>query len=217
MNEQKPANTQNTGRIVAVGMAMAIGLAIAGSSLLGQQGKPAPKSANNTGKSDAFTKVEQDQIAAQVLAHPDVTKSQPGHEIEVLRVVRQLGEVKPTNLPPTIKLAEVTLLDHTTGQAQRLLIDPSRNLIVRRSVMRGTPSPSEEELTEALEIIRADPGHAKLLTSGGQLSGGFEASAPGSSPASHRYLQFQVLSPDRKHIERIIIVDLTANTIASSK
>jgi hypothetical protein len=218
MNEQKRGQTPKMGRVVAVGMAVAMAVAIVGSSLLGQQGASAPKSGNHPEQSDSFSKQDEAAIAAAVLAHADVKKSLPGHELEVLRVVREISEVKPTNLPPTRKLAEVLLFDHTTGKSERVIFDADRSQVLQRETLSGSPSPTEQELSEANDIVvQTDAPSARLLKDGGLLTGGFLADAPAGSPPTHRYVTMQVLSPDHKQIQRMIVVDLTANAIALAK
>jgi hypothetical protein len=217
MDERRPGRAQNAGRIVAVGMSVAIGLTVLGSSLLGQPGAQAPRSGNNPAESDAFSKHEQDQIAAKVLEDPDIKRSLSGHQLEALRVVKQLGEVKPSKLAPSSKLAEVLVFDHTTGKSERVLFDPDRNRLLRREPVQGSPSPSEQELAEAEGIASAEPVVARLLKEGCQLTGGFLADAPAGAPPAHRYMQMQVLSPDHKQIQRMVMVDLSTNSIATSR
>ena len=113
-------------------------------------------------------------------------------------------------------LAEVIVFSYGEGRAYRVLYDPATRRILRRDQLPGRPQPSQEEVNETLDLIRSDPEHAKLLSSGNVLEGGFAVDGPPDSPLRDRFVQIQMLSPDRKNFVRIITVDLTANKIVES-
>jgi len=190
-------------------------------SLHAQQAKPsdpgAQAAAGAGAASDVFTKEELARIKQQVVVHPTVTSSHKGHRLQVLRVTKGPGDDKPQATKPPRKLADVILYDHNSGRAEHVLFDVTHNDVLKTEPMAGVPSPSEDELQEAVRIVQADPEHAKLLKAGGQLTGGFLASAPPGAPPHDRYILMQVLTSDRRDIERAVVVDLSAGTIASSK
>jgi hypothetical protein len=211
-----PLNARQAG---VAAIAVALGLAVQGSSLSGPQAPRAEPDAARAKKatSDAFSPEEHAKIAAQVVAHPDVTSGAKDRPIKAIRVAKAGADDKTKAGTATKTLADVLLYNHANGQAERVLFDPSSNAVVSREPLRGLPSPTEEELEEASKAIRADAELAKLFQAGGHLSGGFLGSAPAGSPPHHRYLQMQLLSPDRKQIQKVVVVDLTTVTIASSK
>jgi hypothetical protein len=201
-----------------VGMGLGLGLLFQTASLRGQQTKPAePGSQAGAGAaSDVFTKEELAKIKQQVVAHPKVAANHKGHRLQVLRVTKSAGEEKVESGKPPRRLADVILYDHNSGRAERVLFDVARNDVLKAEQLSGVPSPGEEELQEAVRIVQADPELAKLLKAGGQITGGFLAGAPPGAPAHDRYVLMQVLTPDRRDIERSVVVDLSSGTIASS-
>jgi hypothetical protein len=205
-----------------VGVGLGLGLLFHSASLRGQQAKTAdPGAAAGAGSgaaSDVFTKEELARIKKQVVVHPSVIARHMGHGLQVLRVTKGSGgDDKAGTAKPARRLADVILYDHNSGRAERVLFDVTRNDVVKSEPMTGVPSPGEEELQEAVRIVEADPAHAKLLKAGGQLTGGFLASAPPGAPPHDRYVMMQVLTPDRRDIERVVIVDLSSGTIATSR
>ena len=161
----------------------------------------------------AFTPQERAQIVAKVFALPRVSVGMKAHRLRALRVVREPSEKEASRK----HLASVVLFNYTLGKATRFVIDSSTGALVREEPLRGRPQASEEELQEAATIIQADAEHARLMRAGGILEGGFIVDGPLGTPPLHRFLQLQVLTADRRGIQRLVIVDLTAGAIASSK
>jgi hypothetical protein len=163
--------------------------------------------------SEGFTLRERAQVVTQVLALPQVSVAMKGHRLRALRVVMELGE----KAAPPQHLATVVLFNYTLGKATRFVIDTETGALVREQPLHGRPQPSEEELQEASRIVRGDVVHKRLLEVGDVLEGSFIVDGPPGAPPLHRYLQMQVLSPDRHRIERLVVVDLATGTIASSR
>ena len=103
------------------------------------------------------------------------------------------------------------------GKATRFVIATETGALVREQPLRGRPQASEEELEEARRIIQTNEEHKRLLQAGGVLEGGLIVDGPSGAPSSHRFLQMQVLTADRRRIQRLVVVDLTTGTIALSK
>jgi hypothetical protein len=205
-----------------VGIGVGLLLLLQSPAILGQQQKAkssegqrsAPSGNDNT--SDTFTKEDRARIGKRVLANPKVKASHKDHRLQVLRVTKGPVDDKPEGGSSSRRLADVIVYDHHTGRSEHVLFDTDREEVLKQETMSGVPSPGEDELEEAVRIITADPEHAKLLKAGGKITGGFLASAPPGAPAHNRYVMMQVLTPDRRTIERMVVVDLSEGTIASS-
>ena len=174
---------------------------------------PVPHPTSASALPQAFTPQERAQIVTQVLALPQVSRGTVAHRVKVLRVARESGDKEA----PPQRLASVVLFDYTVGKATRFVIATETGALVREQSLRGRPQASEEELEEARRIIQADAVHKRLLQAGGVLEGGLIVDGPPGAPSLHRFLQMQVLTADRSRIQRLVTVDLTTGTIASSK
>lgn len=115
------------------------------------------------------------------------------------------------------RVARVVLFNYDAGKATRLLVDASSGEILTEELMRGRPQPSEEEIQEAFKIIRQDRELSRALQENGAPESGFVVDGPPGAPSLHRFIQIQLLSPDRLRLRRVVVVDLTAGTIVSSK
>jgi hypothetical protein len=78
------------------------------------------------------------------------------------------------------------------------------------------PRPSEEEIAEAMAIVRADEEMGRLIAGGkGQLDGGFliyEAAGAACEPGT-RCIKVQIMTENRQGIIRNVIVDLAKQSI----
>lgn len=113
--------------------------------------------------------------------------------------------------------ASVVVFNYTLGNTTRLIMNSSNGSILREDRLRGRPQPSEEELQEARQVIRADPAHARMLQAGAIIEGGFVVSPPRRQSRRNRFLQFQILTFDRQRLQRLVIVNLTTRRIAESR
>jgi hypothetical protein len=134
----------------------------------------------------------------------------------VLRVLSVKPHVPEKDEPSDTNLIEQIVFDYREGQAYRILYDSTTRRIVNREPLPGTPQPSPEEINDVRDVIRRDPVHANLLSLGNVLEGGFAVEGPPGSPDRDRFVQMQMLSPDRKAFVRIITVDLTTRQIVAS-
>lgn len=115
------------------------------------------------------------------------------------------------------RIARVVVFDYAEGKASGLLVDAASAEVLAEEPIRGRPQASEEEKQDATEIIRKDSELDRLLQANAIFEGGFIVDGLRGAPPKHRFLQMQLLTPDRLHLQRTITVDLTAGTIASSK
>jgi hypothetical protein len=153
---------------------------------------------------------ESAQLAARVLAHPDLPQRESGHRLAAIRVTAERS-IDTRDTAKTI--VTVVLFDHTALEARRVLIDPATNLLLLNERLPGRPQRSDRELAEAVAIVRSDPVLARLIDEGGVLDGGFVVDDPRGS--RRRMIQMKLMSADRRALLRSIIVDLTAGEIAS--
>jgi hypothetical protein len=113
----------------------------------------------------------------------------------------------------------VTLLrfNYATGTASRVVVDESSKKILREQKFPGRPQSSRQEFEEAVHIIGRDQDLAALMTHGAVPEGGFIVDGPSGHPANDRYIQVRLLSPDRRTLLRVTLVDLTAEIVASAR
>lgn len=150
------------------------------------------------------------QVAARVLAHPDLPQRGGGHRLAAIRVNAEEA-AEPGDTAKTV--ITVVLFDHTALEARRVTLDPATNQLLRNELMPGRPQRSDQELAEAVSLVQRDPALARLLADGGVLDGGFIVDDPGGS--RRRMIQMKLISADRRTPLRTILVDLTRRQIAS--
>src|SRR4029453_10335015 len=161
-----------------------------------------------------FPETERTKIAQEVLMHPDLRSLASQGRVRALAVKPHVPEKDEPS--KEANLADVLLFSYGDGQAYRILYDSAAQRVLRQDPLPGRPQPSQEEINEARDLIRSDPTHAQLLTAGNVLEGGFAVDGPRGSPTRDRFVQLQMISPDRKNFVRIITVDLTAGKIVES-
>jgi hypothetical protein len=112
-------------------------------------------------------------------------------------------------------VAKLLMFNYALNKAYNFTIDVE-NGGVSVQELSGKPAASEEEKKTAALIISTDPVLGLLVERGSTVDGGMiEANAPAGHPANHRYIQMMLLSPDRLELEKMVVVDLTEDTIAS--
>jgi hypothetical protein len=80
----------------------------------------------------------------------------------------------------------------------------------------GLPRPSDEEIAEAMDLVRADKEMARVIAAThAVLDGGFQLLEAAGSPCApgSRCLKVQLMSPDRVGIVRNVVVDLVTQAI----
>lgn len=169
-----------------------------------------------------FTPEEKMQLAAKVLA-PSTELPRGARAVSKARPSRR--KVLAVTVPPDTaalpkgkgRLAHVIVFDYTEGKASRLLVDEASAKVLATEIIRGRPQASEEEKRDAVTIIRGEPELARLLEVGTIVEGGFVVDGPHGMPPNHRFLQLQLLSADRLHVQRKVTINLTDGTIATSE
>jgi hypothetical protein len=113
----------------------------------------------------------------------------------------------------------ITLIvfDYATGTASRIVLDSSRRKVLREQKLPGRPQSSRKEFQEAIEIISRDQKLGHFITSGAVPEGGFIVDGPSGYPSQDRYIQIRLLSPDRRSLLRLVLVDLTLGVAASDR
>lgn len=162
---------------------------------------------------EPFTPGERARLSEQALAHLRTDPVVRNQRMRVLTVKR----LTPEKEAPETSTAGVVVFNYSQGNAKRIIINPANGAILRVETLRGRPQASEEELQEASQIIRADQEHARLLDAGGVLEGGFVVDDPGRRSPRHRFIQFQILTPDRQSLQRFVTVNLNTGRIAESR
>lgn len=163
-----------------------------------------------------LTPGEQRSLVAALLANPAVSQQTKGHKIRALRVTHGFIPAAADAAKAEEYRATIVLFDYTTGLATRYSLDPETGELLNQERVRGRPQPSEEEIEIATRIARQDPAFTEFSSTSAQLTGGFVVDGPPGKPASHRYIQMRLLSADLTRTVRVIIVDLTNETIAAS-
>lgn len=163
-----------------------------------------------------LTAEERSRILEAITSHPKVAPRIRNQRITALRIVWEPG-MKDT---PERRIASAVVFNYTVGKATRFRIDTTTGELLSEKLLTGRPQSSREEFEEARRIIQRDTEHSRMLGAGGVLEGGFIVDAPEGvqrpEEVLHRYIQIHLLTPDRKHIQRLVSVDLTAKKIALS-
>jgi len=107
------------------------------------------------------------------------------------------------------------VFDYATGTASRIVLDGSRQKVLREQKLPGRPQSSRKEFQQALEIVRRDRKLGHFITEGAVPEGGFIVDGPPDYPSQDRYIQVRLLSPDRHSLLRLVLVDLTLGVAAS--
>lgn len=113
----------------------------------------------------------------------------------------------------------ITLIvfDYATGTASRIVLDGSSRKVLRERILPGRPQSSRKEFREAIEIISRDRKLGHFITNGAVPEGGFIVDGPSGHPSQDRYIQIRLLSPDRRSLLRLVLVDLTLGVAASDR
>lgn len=168
------------------------------------------------GLGSAFTSDEKATIVRNLLESPKVAQRFRDHRTRALQVVEDgYPDEEKTPGGPTRRLASVVIFDYTAGETWRFAYDPEKSELVRERAIKGQPTPSQEERDEATRILRAESRLEPLLREGAVIEGGFTDSAPPGGNARDRYLQFLLLTKDRKDLMRFVVVDLTTQKVAA--
>jgi hypothetical protein len=111
----------------------------------------------------------------------------------------------------------VIRFNHVSGIASRVVIDEESGRVVQEQSYPGRPQSSWQEFQDAICIIGGHSALGRLIAEGAIAEGGFIVDGPSGHPASHRYIQIRLLSPDRQHLLRVALVDLTERVVASAR
>jgi hypothetical protein len=107
--------------------------------------------------------------------------------------------------------------DHASGIASRVVIDEESGKVVQEQPYPGRPQSSWQEFHDAVCIIGGHSALGRLIAEGAIAEGGFIVDGPSGHPASHRYIQIRLLSPDRQQLLQVALVDLTGHVVASAR
>jgi hypothetical protein len=164
-----------------------------------------------------FTSEEKKQIISRLLESPRVAAMLRNQRYRVLSVALAPESKEDTVERRGQRIAALILFNYSSGKATRFLVDSSNGDVLAEEALHGRPQPSEEETQAAIKIVRQDPSLARLLSDKAVIDGGFAVDGPIGAKPHHRFIQFQILSADRLRLQRMVIVDLTDETIALSR
>lgn len=103
--------------------------------------------------------------------------------------------------------------NYAANLAVRLVIDPASRQLLAAERMTSRPQTSAEERQEAFRLVRD-----KLdLGTAGVVEGGFVVDPPEGAPPAGRYVQVQVLSPDRWKLREFVVVDLSREVVVARR
>src|SRR5262245_47916154 len=130
-----------------------------------------------------------------------------------IRLVRSWPEPVTVNGKTALGRMEI-LFDYDQGVAiERLLA--ADGTVVSSTVRKkgeGAPRPTPEEITEAMDMVRADEELARIIDrTGAELDGGFILNERPGKPCGPgtRCIQIQIQTADRMGLIRWVVVDLT--------
>jgi hypothetical protein len=107
--------------------------------------------------------------------------------------------------------------DHASGLASQVMIDRESGKVLQEHTYAGRPQSSSREFQDAVCLIGADPVLRRFIAQGALAEGGFIVDGPSDQPLNHRYIQIRLLSPDRRDLLQVVLVDLTAHVVASAR
>jgi hypothetical protein len=125
----------------------------------------------------------------------------------------------PVQILRQVRMPDHTIMvlrfDHASGTASRAMVEEASGKVVQQQTYPGRPQSSSQEFQDAVCIIGNHSTLRGLVAEGAVAEGGFIVDGPSGQPASHRYIQIRLLSPDRQHLLRVTLVDLTERVVAS--
>jgi hypothetical protein len=151
-----------------------------------------------------------DGAFAMLNASPNsVTPSGGAHIDSPIRILRQVR--RPDHTITMIRF------DYASGTASRVVVDETDGRVLRDQKYPGRPQSSRQEFREAVSIIGDDSALGSLVAGGAVSEGGFIVDGPSGHPGNDRYIQIRLLSPDRRSLLRVVLVDLTERAVASAR
>lgn len=157
---------------------------------------------------------EQKEIAERLLGQPRISSRFREQRVRVLSV-KAAPVDKDAGALSTRRAATVIVFNYTQGNATRFIVDAESGEPLSEETLRGRPQASPEEKEEARDIIRRQGELTRLLLrENAQLEGGFIVDDPRRANTRNRFIQFQILSPDRRRILQQVVVDLTERRVA---
>jgi hypothetical protein len=109
------------------------------------------------------------------------------------------------------------LFDYQCGMASRVVVAAKSGQVLSNDRLPGRPQSSRAEFREAVRLIGRDARLTGLLARGAVPEGGFIVDGPPGSPDRHRYVQIRLLTPDRRDLLKVALVDLTAGDVATAR
>ena len=173
----------------------------------GQEGKSGVARVRTT---VPLTAAAREQFAQRAITHSELPERAAGHRLVPIRVTAQSAGDSPETARTTI---DVVVFDHTALEARRIAFDPATNRLLLNERLTGRPQRSDDEMADAIAIVRRDRVLRGLLDAGAALDGGFIVDDPGGS--RRRMIQLKMMRGDRRALLRSIVVDLTRGQIAS--
>jgi hypothetical protein len=164
----------------------------------------------------AFTAEERAQIIALARQDRRVTALTLNQQIKALAVVSEPDEKRTQPGVAPRRIASVTFFNYTAGKAFRTYVDVSNSVVIQVQELAGRPPASPEELEIARRLLQQDKDAKLLLDQRGEIEGGFIVDPPRGIPPKDRVVQFHILTDNRRKLERIVTVDLTANRVVGS-
>jgi hypothetical protein len=127
----------------------------------------------------------------------------------------------PVQILRQVRMPDHTIMvlrfDHASGVASRVVVEEASGKVVQEQSYPGRPQGSWQEFQDAVCIVGSHSTLGRLIAEGAIAEGGFIVDGPSGHPASHRYIQIRLLSPDRQHLLRVALVDLTERAVASAR
>jgi hypothetical protein len=125
----------------------------------------------------------------------------------------------PVQILRQVRMPDHTIMvirfDHASGTASRIVMEEASGKVLQEQTYTGRPQSSSQEFQDAVCIIGSHATLRGFIAGGAVAEGGFIVDGPPGQPASHRYIQLRLLSPDRQRLLQVALVDLTARVVAS--
>lgn len=145
-------------------------------------------------------------------AQTDVTRT--SRPIRLLRSWEDTVKVGDQEIPRRVEV----LFDYARGVAYQNSYNEAGVRVSSLRITRGFPRPSEEEVAEAIGLLRSDGEFAPILGRfpDATVEGGFRLEEGKGKPCGpgHRCLQLQLRSSYNGTLLRRVVVDLASRSIA---
>jgi hypothetical protein len=154
--------------------------------------------------------------AAVLLCPPAFAESSVTKTSRPVRLLRSWEEtIKASGGREYVRRVEL-VFDYAAGFARENYYTLEGRLYGTREIKQNPPRPSEEEIAEAMDLVRRDPELSRIVERrAAEFNGGFLLEEGRGMPCGPgtRCVQIQLLTPDHRGLLRWTVVDLVRRRV----